>query len=259
MTGLLSDLRFGFRSLVANPTFVVLAVLCLGIGIGASAMTFTAINAALLDPLGPIDPKGIVSIAESHRSAPDAWQWASLPNLRDWQTALAERAQIGALRPAGLMIGPSEADVRVEGAHVTDNLFAILRVAPILGRGFEARDAAADSEPVVLLNEGYWRRQFGGDAAIIGTVLRVDGTPRTVVGVMPDLLAVGIPTVIRSARVWVPIRADSQNLARDDRSWVALARFSADVSVESFTAQLGIWHSRRPRRCTVAACCTASR
>ena len=238
MPGLLSDLRFGFRSLVANPTFVVLAVLCLGIGIGASAMTFTAINAALLEPLGPIDPKGIVGIAESHRSAPDAWQWASLPNLRDWQTALAERAQIGALRPAGLMIGPSEADVRVEGAHVTDNLFAILRVAPILGRGFEARDAAADSEPVVLLNEGYWRRQFGGDAAIIGTVLRVDGTPRTVVGVMPDLLAVGIPTVIRSARVWVPIRADSQNLARDDRSWVALARFSADVSVESFTAQL---------------------
>jgi hypothetical protein len=105
----------------------------LGIGIGASAMTFTAINAALLEPLGPIDPKGIVGIAESHRSAPDAWQGASLPNLRDWQTALAERAQIGALRPAGLMIGPSEADVRVEGAHVTDNLSAITPRRSILG------------------------------------------------------------------------------------------------------------------------------
>ena len=69
MPGLLSDLRFGFRSLVANPTFVVLAVLCLGIGIGASAMTFTAINAVLLEPLGPIDPKGLVGIGEAHRSA----------------------------------------------------------------------------------------------------------------------------------------------------------------------------------------------
>jgi predicted permease len=188
--------------------------------------------------LGPIDPKGIVSIGESHRSAPNEWRYASLPNLRDWQTALADRAQISALRPSGLMIGPSEADVRVEGAHATDNLFAVLRVAPLLGRGFEARDAAADSEPVVLLSESYWRRKFGGDAAIIGSVLLVDGTPRTVVGVMPDLLDVGIPTVIRSSRVWVPIRADSPRLARDDRSWVAFARLGVDVSVESFAAQV---------------------
>src|SRR5262245_36564125 len=112
MPGLLNDLRFGIRSLVANPTFVVLAVLCLGIGIGASAMTFTAIHAVLLEPLGPIDSRGIVGIGESHRSAPNEWQYASLPNLRDWQTGLADRAQIGALRPAAFMIGPSEADVR---------------------------------------------------------------------------------------------------------------------------------------------------
>src|SRR5512145_1928464 len=109
MPGLPSDVRFGLRALVANPSFVVLAVLCLGIGIGASAMTFTAINAVLLEPLGPIDSEGLVGIGEAHRSAPSEWQYASLPNLRDWQTALDGRAQIAALRPSGLMIGPSEA------------------------------------------------------------------------------------------------------------------------------------------------------
>jgi putative ABC transport system permease protein len=238
MSGLLSDVRFGLRALVANPTFVVLAVVCLGIGIGASAMTFTAINALLLQPLGTIDPKGIVFIGEAHRSAPNELLYASFANLRDWQTPVADRAQIGGLRPSGLMIGPSEADVRVEGAYATDNLFAILGVAAILGRGFEARDAAADSEPVVLLSENYWRQQFGSDPAIIGRDLRVDGTPHTVVGVVPALLDLGIPTVIRSARVWVPIRADSSLLARGDRSWVVFARLGVDVSVESFTAQL---------------------
>ena len=238
MSGLLSDFRFGLRALGANPTFVVLAVVCLGIGIGASSMTFTAINAVLLEPLGPIDPKGIVGIAEAHESAPNEWSYASFANLRDWQTAVAERAQIGALRPSGLMIGPSEADVRVEGAHATDNLLAVLGVAPILGRGFEARDAAAGSPPVVLLSENYWRQQFGGETAIIGRVLFIDGTAHTVVGVVPTLLDLGIPTVIRSARAWVPIRADSPRLARDDRSWVVFARLGADVSLESFTAQL---------------------
>ena len=73
MPGLLSDVRFGLRALVANPSFVVLAVVCLGIGIGASTMTFTAINAVLIQPLGAIDAKGIVGIGEAHRSAPNAW------------------------------------------------------------------------------------------------------------------------------------------------------------------------------------------
>ena len=204
MPGLLSDLRFGFRSLVANPTFVVLAVLCLGIGIGASAMTFAAINTVLFEPLGPIDPKGVVFVGEAHRSAPNALSYASFANLRDWQAALSDRAQLAALRTSGFVMGPSDAEVRVEGAQATDNLFALLGVAPILGRGFEARDTAADSEPVILLSENYWRRQFGGDRAIIGRAVNVDGTAHTVVGVTPALLELGIPTEIRSARVWVP-------------------------------------------------------
>jgi predicted permease len=238
MPGLLSDVRFGLRALVANPTFVLLAVVCLGIGIGASTMTFTAIDAVLLEPLGSIDPQGVVGIGEAHRSAPNDWSYASFPNLHDWQAAVDGRAQIGGLRPSGFMMGPSENVLRVEGAYITDNLFAVLDVAPILGRAFDARDAAADSAPVVVLSDNYWRRQFGGDTAIIGRDLRIDGTPHAVVGVMPALLDVGIPAVIRSARLWVPIRADSPRLSREDRSWVVFARLGAGVSVDSFAAQL---------------------
>jgi putative ABC transport system permease protein len=238
MPGLLSDVRFGFRALVANPTFVVLAVVCLGIGIGASAMTFTAIDAVLLEPLGPIDPNGIVFVGEKHRSAPNTVSYASFANLRDWQAAVTDRAQIGGLRTSGFMIGPNESDVRVEGVYATDNLFTVLGVPPILGRGFDMEETAADSAPVVMLAENYWRQQFGSDATIIGRALRIDGTPHTVVGVTPALLDLGIPTEIRSARLWVPIRADSPRLTRDDRSWVVFARLGVGVSIESFAAQL---------------------
>jgi putative ABC transport system permease protein len=238
MPGLLSDARFGFRALRANPTFVVLAVLCLAIGIGASAMTFTAIRASLLAPWGRIDSRGLVDVAEAHRTAPNQWWPASLANLRDWQASVAERAQIGAFRMSGFLVGLPGSEARVDGAYATDNLFAVLGVAPLHGRDFEAGDAAAGSAPVVVLSENYWRQQLGGDAAIVGRALNLDGTPHTVVGVAPALLDIGIPVAIRSARVWIPIRADSQLAARGDRSWNAFARLAAGVSVESFTAQL---------------------
>jgi hypothetical protein len=73
MSGLLTDIRFGLRALLANRVFVLLAVLCLSLGTGASAMTFTVINDALLKPLGPIDPEGLVTIGEVRQTAPNDW------------------------------------------------------------------------------------------------------------------------------------------------------------------------------------------
>jgi putative ABC transport system permease protein len=237
MSGLLTDVRFGLRALRTNPTYVVLAVLCLGIGIGATTMTFTVVNNALLKPLGSIDPEGLVAIGEVRQTAPDEWWPASSANFRDWESAVAESAQISAYRGYGFDIGGGF-DTRVEGAYVTDNHFAVLGVAPILGRGFQPGDDAEGADPVVLLSETFWRQRFASDRTIVGRTLRIDGTPHTVVGVVPALLDVGMPGAIRAARVWAPFRADAQRLSRDDRSWSVIARLDAGISVERFFAQL---------------------
>ena len=91
---MLSDIRRGLRSLIANPSFVVLAVSCLGIGIGASAMTFTAVNQVLLRPLGLVDPNGLVAVAEVHRTGPNQWWPVSVPNLQDWQAAVGDATRV---------------------------------------------------------------------------------------------------------------------------------------------------------------------
>jgi putative ABC transport system permease protein len=233
----LSDVRRGLRSLIANPSFVVLAVMCLGIGIGASAMTFTAVNHALLRPLGAIDAEGLVEIAEVNRTMPNAWWPVSAPNLQDWQAALGEQARLAAVRASGFVVGPADSGVRIEGAYASGNLFAVLGVAPVLGRSLQPADELPSGEPVVVLSEAYWRTQFGGDRGVVGRTISIDSAPHTVIGIVPSLLALGVPGVIRSARLWLPLR-DAAASTRDDRELFALARLADGFDTAAFTAQL---------------------
>lgn len=108
---------------------------------------------------------------------------------------------MSAPRASSFDVGPNTSDARVEGAYVTHGLFAVLGVAPILGRGLQAGDDDAGSGPVVVLSETFWRQRFGADATILGRTSDIDGVPHSVVGVVPDFLAVGVPGVIRRARI----------------------------------------------------------
>jgi putative ABC transport system permease protein len=238
MAGFFSDVRFGLRALRANPSYLVLSVLCLSLGIGASTMTFTVINDALLRPLGTLDAARLVAMGEVRQNAPNQWWPVSWPNLVDWRAAVGARAELGALRASSFDVGSEESGVRAEGAYATGNLFAVLGVAPVAGRGLLAADDAPGGDPAVVLGETFWRQRYGGDPAIVGRALNIDGVPHTVVGVVPSLLDVGVPTAVRSARVWLPLRTDAQRAARGDRSLLVVGRLAVDASIESVGAQL---------------------
>jgi len=155
-----------------------------------------------------------------------------------WQTAVGEQARLAALRASSFVIGSTGDGARVEGSYATDDLFAVLGVTPLLGRGLQPQDQIAGSEPIVVLSESYWRQQLNGVRAVIGRTLTLDGTPRTVVGVVPSLRAIGMPSAISSARLWVPLQIEAGAAARDDRSLFVVARLAAGVAMPSFTAQL---------------------
>jgi predicted permease len=162
----------------------------------------------------------------------------SAPNLQDWQAAVGERARFAALRASSFVIGSSGGGARVEGSYATGDLFAVLGVSALLGRGLTPEDELAGGEPVVVLSETYWREQLNGDRTIIGSTLTLDGTPHTVVGIVPSLRAIGMPSAISSARLWLPLRIEPRAAARDDRSLFVVARLAAGVGIPSFTAQL---------------------
>ena len=233
-----TDLRFGLRALAGNPTFVVVAVLLLGIGIGTSAMTFTVVNDALRKPLGAIDGEGLVEIWEQHRTSPEQWWPVSHGRFLDWRAATSERAELGAFREESVIVGPRGVGARVEGTSATGNLFSLLGAAPILGRGLQPVDETPGAEPVVVVVESYWRAQLGGDPGVVGRSIEIDGTRHTVIGVVPALLDVGVPPTIRRARLWLPLRSASQPPSRTDRSLQVVARLAGGVSLESFAAQL---------------------
>jgi putative ABC transport system permease protein len=238
MAGFLSDVRFGMRALKASPSYLVLAVLCLGLGIGASTMTFTVINDALLKPLGALDAAGLVAMGEVRQNAPSQWWPVSWLNLVDWQAALGARAELGALRAGSFDVGSAGSGVRAEGAYATGNLFAVLGVAPVLGRSLQPADDTPGGEPVVVIGEPFWRERLGGDRAVLGRALEIDGVPHTIVGVVPALLDVGVPTAVRSARIWLPLRAAAQPAARGERSLFVIGRLLGGASMDSVGAQL---------------------
>lgn len=184
MATLLRDLRFGLRMLRRNPGFTAVAVLTLALAIGANTAIFSVTSALLLRPFPYSQPQQLVSIANRDASGDSGGINNTLVRyefLRDHAHTLAVAAWTndtldltGAGEPAQLPI-----------ARVTPNFFSLLGVAPTLGRAFADADGRAESRPVVVLSNALWRARFNGNPAIVGSAIDLDGTPSTVIGVLP--------------------------------------------------------------------------
>jgi putative ABC transport system permease protein len=197
---LLEDLRLAVRSLTKSPGLSALAVLTLGIGIGLVTAMFSVVNGAILRGL-PFEDPGELMQVESFRPSTGARYLVTLHDLADWrerQTTF-EGLTVWMVRQFTLGVGELRAE-RVNGAVVGHELFDLLRVPPLMGRGFERGDELSGSEKVVILSHALWANRFESDPAIVGRVMRVDGESRTVVGVMPA----GFAFPVRED-LWVPV------------------------------------------------------
>jgi putative ABC transport system permease protein len=198
------DLRFALRNMRKDAFLSTAIVATLALGIGATAAMFSAVNAALLRPLPFPEPSQLVMVFGGTGGplavfGPDYTEWrghcgvcADMAAIAQWQSTVAGGAQ-----PERVLIG-----------RVTASFFTTVGVQPMLGRGFLAGEMGRGllgniEQPVenaaVILGASLWRRQFGGDPAIVGKTIRIEGDPSTVVGVMPD----GFSFPDR-AEAWVP-------------------------------------------------------
>ncbi len=235
---LITDVRHAIRSLRAAPRFAVLAVLCLSLGIGANATVFSVVNGVLLQPLPFNEPDRLLTLSEVRRSSPANSGPVSYPNFLDWQEASDPVMELAALRSLGITLTNGTQSDRPRAALATWNLFPMLGIQPALGRGLREDDDRAGAAPVVVLSDLLWQRQYDADAAVIGRSILIDGTPRTVVGVMPPLDHPGLPNAWRAARLWLPLRPVEFDSRRDERSVMVYARLSADIQVDGARALL---------------------
>src|SRR5688572_18778399 len=167
MDTLLQDFHYALRTLRKNPGFTAIAVLCLALGIGVNTTIFSVVNAMLFAPFPFADPERLAFVQEVQRKR--GWDaGVSYLNYVDWRAQNTVFSQLGASTARSTVLTDGEEPERLLGGVVSANLFPLLGVAPMLGRGFREDEDRPGAEPVVLLSHELWQRRFNGDASIVG-------------------------------------------------------------------------------------------
>jgi predicted permease len=207
------DIRYALRLLRRSPLFTVTAALSLAIGIGANTTIFSIASALLLRPLpGLSDPSRLVDIGRTQNGS--GFDNLSYPNYRDYRERQKSLTDVYAARPdpVPLSLATSSDAVRIYGAVVSANYFAILGVRPLLGRTLQDRDdAPGNSHSVAVLSYDLWARTFGGDQSIVGQTISLNNRPFMVVGVAPAGFQ---GTTLMKPDVWTPIAGVADTMPR---------------------------------------------
>lgn len=199
-TDLESDVRYGLRALARTPAYAWVAALTLALGIGGNTAMFSVVDAVALRALAYPEPSALVSVWDNAWH-PDANYEAIRDRARSYEALGAYQANVGFN-----LSGDGEA-LRVQGARFSAGVFEALGVEPALGRVFTAENEEIGQAGVIVLSDALFRGRFGGDASMIGRPVEVDGTIRTVIGVMPP----GFRFPDASARMWAPITPNQAN------------------------------------------------
>ncbi len=183
---LLSDLRYAFRCLFKSPGFTAIAVLIMGLGIGANTAIFSIVNGLLFANLPYKNPENIVQVftqtAESKRL-----EWVSYPDLRDFRDRTDLFSAVAATSDGEpLNIVTEEGSDFAIGEAFSAELFSLLDIPPALGRSFLPEENEPGSEFVAMMSYSVWKKKYGGDPNVIGRTLQINGHPVTVVGVGPE-------------------------------------------------------------------------
>lgn len=233
---LIRDFKFFLRSSARNRSFAIIAVLTLGLGIGANTAIFSVISSVLLRPMPIEDPDRLVMVAQSNKQTGESLEVTSYPNYQDWKrnrvfSGLAAFTPLGANITDGGM-----APERVPAALVSADFFSVLGVKPALGRSFLPQEERAGEDEIVLLAHGLWQRRFGSDPQILGRRLRVRGRTVSVVGVMPP--GFDLP---QDAQLWVPLGASQEMRENRGMFWLrTIARLKPGVSQEQAQAEMDV-------------------
>jgi putative ABC transport system permease protein len=225
------DARYAIRQLIKSPGFTVVTVLTLALGIGASSAIFSVVNGVLLRPLPYPGPDKLVRV---HELVPQYGRFSVAPaNFLDWRQQNTVFERIVAYNNTSATLVDASGPERIIGASVSWDVFDLLQVKPMIGRTFRADEDAPGNDSVVVLGYGMWQRRFGGDPNVIGRSISMNGTPVTVVGVMPQGFS-----FVRDAEFWRPLALDPGKATRGGHFLAVIARMKPGVSIQQAGAEI---------------------
>ena len=233
---LVREIRIGIRRLLRQPGFAVASVATLALGIGANTAVFSVVQHVLVTPLPYANPDGVAVIWNKWRGFDKTW--VSDAEVVDYRTRVGAFAELGAWSVTQVNVTGDGDPVRVGAAFVTPDVFTVLGTPPIVGRTFTASDAQATTSSVVVLGYGIWQQRFGG-AAVIGRTVRINGSAREIVGVMPrgfQLPTDYVQDAAEPTQLWLPYRLEEMN--RNSHGLHAVARLRGDVTIARANEEL---------------------
>jgi predicted permease len=183
METLIQDLKYAVRMLVKSPSFTIIAILTLALGIGANTALFSVVNGVLLRPLPYSRPDRLVVLSE--KTANFESSSISYPNFLDWQRSNSAFASMAAYRSDDFSVTGSGEAERVRVGMISASFFEILGVNPVRGRLFTSEEDRLNGPPVALISAGLWQRKFGSAPDIVGKTITMNGAGYTVVGIVP--------------------------------------------------------------------------
>jgi putative ABC transport system permease protein len=230
---MMADLRYALRMLAKSPAFTFVAVLTLGLAIGANSAIFSVVNAVLLRPLPYPHSEQLVRVFGKQPQldlAPN-----SPANFLEWHDENKVFERIGTYVGQGFNLLGGDQPERVIGARVSADVLPLLGVPPALGRVFTNDEDQEGRAQVVILSHDFWQRRFAGDPNTVGQTITLNDKPYTVVGVMPA----GFAFPSTRTQAWVPMAFSAAERKTRDTNYIdVIARLKPGVSVEQARANM---------------------
>ncbi len=246
----LQDIQFGIRSLRRRPLFTAVAVITLGLGIGATTTMFSAVDGVLLRPLSYEDPGKLVSVWLTHlewRGHPffgDYWDRGPLDfsQYETWRDATTQFRSVAVHGEHTMTVTEPGEPEQLSVGLASAGLFQTLGAHPLIGRGFLPGEDGPTAKRVVVLSSSLWRTRFAADPAVLGRTLTLDGNAYSVVGVLPagfrlSTLVLGTPSERGDRAAWIPIGQPEILGGLDNQDMEGIGRLAPGVSIEQARAE----------------------
>jgi predicted permease len=233
----LRSLRLALRGLAHRPAFAAATVATLAVCLGANLALFAVVDGVLLRPLPYRDPERLVTVYHSYPRTGVDQNAASLTTYFERRGKLPAIAQLAAIDQTTTVLGEPGATSIESLGRVTPEFFATLGVEPVLGRSFREEELTYQTDHVAVISHELWRERFGGDPAVLGRVVRLDGIARVVVGVLPP----GFRFLSFAAPVYMPLSSEESERAvgaRHTNRIVQVARLAPGATVAQAQAQV---------------------
>ncbi len=228
------ELRYAYRMLMKNPGSSAVAVIAMALGIGLTVSMYAIIDGVFLGGLPFEESERLMHLERNNLSRDVESMEVSRHDFEDWQKQQQSFEALAGFTSGTFNLADDGLPERYDGSWISPGFLDMLRVKPVIGRGFEPADAVLDAPPVLLLSHQVWQRRYAGSNEVVGQIVRLNSKPTTIIGVLPE--GFNFPV---TEELWMPLILETETLAREEGTTLEVfGRLRDGVSIDEAAVEM---------------------